>query len=94
MTVTPIGAGNHNTGFAGTFAGDGHRLGDRDRAEAAGIERVDLAARSGLGNRAGESLARRRAAARIDVVTDAGNPSTRRLRLRRRRPHDGNKRRR
>ena len=61
---------------------NGDRLGDGHRAEAAGIEHVDLAARGGLGNRARESLAWRRAAARICVVTDAGDPSSARLRVR------------
>ena len=48
-------------------------------AEAAGIEHADLAARSGLGDRAGEGLARRGAAARVDVVADAGDPGPGRL---------------
>jgi hypothetical protein len=61
---------------------NGDRLGDGNRAEAAGIEHVDLAARGGLGNRARESLAWRRAAARICVVTDAGDPGSGRLRVR------------
>ena len=56
------------------MAVDGHRLGDRHGAVAARIQAVDLAARGGLRDRAGEGLARRRAAARIDVVADAGHP--------------------
>ena len=63
---------------------DGDRLGDRHRAEAGRIEAVDLAARGGLRDRAGEGLARRRAAARIDVVADAGNPGPGGLRVSRR----------
>ena len=61
---------------------NGDRLGDGHRAEAAGIEHVDLAARGGLGNRARESLAWRSAAARICVVTDARDPGSGGLRMR------------
>ena len=60
---------------------DGDRLGDRDGAEAARIEDVDLAAGCGLRDRAGERLAGRRAAARVDVVADAGDPGAGRLRV-------------
>ena len=48
-----------------------------------GSKHVDLAGRSGLGDGAGEGLARRGAAARIGVVADAGDPGARRLRVRR-----------
>ena len=58
---------------------DGDRLGDRHGAKAARIEAIDLAAGGGLGNGAGERLARGGAAARIGVVADAGNPGAGRL---------------
>ena len=35
----------------------------------------------GLGDRAGKGLARRRAAARVDVIADAGDPGTSCLRV-------------
>ena len=60
---------------------DSDRLGDGHGAEAAGIETVDLAACRGLRDGAGEGLAGSRAAARVGVVADAGNPSTGRLRM-------------
>jgi len=53
---------------------DGDRLGDGQGAKAARIEAIDLATRSGFGNRAGESPAGGRAAARIGVGADAGDP--------------------
>ena len=53
---------------------NGDRLGDGHRAEAAGIEHADLAARGGPGDCARESLAWRSAAARIRVVTDTRDP--------------------
>src|SRR5581483_2076099 len=58
----------------GPAAIQGDRLGDGHRAEPAGIKAVDLAARGGLRDGAGKRLARRGAAARVDVVADAGNP--------------------
>ena len=67
---------------AGRAAVDGDGLGDRDCAEAAGIECIDLAAGCGLADRARERLARGRAAAGIGVVTHARHPGARRLRLR------------
>ena len=93
-----VGRGRHVDGDAvaageraalGIGAGDGHRLDDRHGAEAARIEAVDLAARGGLRDRAGEGLARRGAAARIDVVADARNPGASRLRGRRSRKARG-----
>src|SRR4029078_11479443 len=63
------------------FRADGDRLRDGDGAEAARIEDVDLAARGGLRDRAGERLARRGAAARVRIVADAGNPGAGRLRV-------------
>src|SRR5262245_63884126 len=51
---------------AGTV--DGNRFGDRDGAEAVGIDTIDEAARNSPREGCGERLARRRAAARIDVV--------------------------
>jgi len=65
------------------LADDLNRLGNRYATKAARIEAVDLTARRGLGNGACEGLAGRGAAARISVVTDAGNPRTCRLRVRR-----------
>ena len=61
------------------YAADGDRLGDRDGAEAAGVEYRDLATFRGLRDRARERLAWRRAAARVDVVTDPRHPGARRL---------------
>ncbi len=58
---------------------DGDRLGDGDPAEAARVEHGDRAAGRGLDDRAGEGLARRGAAARIDVVADARDPGAGRL---------------
>src|SRR6266568_45396 len=52
-------------------ARDGDRKGDGDRAELAGIEAVDLAARSRLGEGPGEGLAGRGAAAGVGVVARA-----------------------
>src|SRR5436190_4196222 len=68
-------------GDAGNLAvaADRDRLRDRDGAETARIEHVDLAARGGLADRAREGLAGRGAAARIGIVADAGHPRTRRL---------------
>jgi hypothetical protein len=43
-------------------------------AEAAGIEAVDLAVEGGLGDGAGESLARCGAAARIGIIAYPGHP--------------------
>ena len=50
------------------------RLGNSQSAKAARIERVNFAARGGLGYGARKRLARRGAAARIGVVADARNP--------------------
>src|SRR5439155_12223437 len=47
---------------------------DRHGAESTRIEAVDDARAGGLGDRAREGLARGRAAARVDVVADAGDP--------------------
>src|SRR5262249_41262318 len=58
------------------------------RAEAAGIERVNLATSLGLRYGPSEGLARSRAATRVRVVADAGNPSACGLRLRVYRPDD------
>jgi hypothetical protein len=58
---------------------DGHRLGDGHGAHAARIEAVDFARGGGLGDRAGEGLAWRGAAAGIDVIADAGDPGAGRL---------------
>ena len=49
---------------------DGYGLRDCDRAKAAGIEHIDLAATGGLGYRTREGLTWRCAAAWICVVTD------------------------
>ena len=75
-----IGAGHQYAGLEALRA-DRDRLGDGHGAEAAGIEHVDLAGRGGLGDRARKGLARRRAAARVGVVADAGDPGTSRLRV-------------
>src|SRR5581483_143646 len=58
-----------------------YRLRDGDGAEAAGIERVDLARCGRLRDRACERLARRRPTARVGIVTDARYPGARRLRV-------------
>ena len=63
----------------GAVNGDG--LGGGERAEAARIEGIDLAAGSGLGDGAGPGLAGSGAAAGVDVVAHARHPCSRRLRL-------------
>src|ERR1700732_460509 len=65
---------------------DRDRLGDRHRAEAAGIEGIDLSAGRGFRDCPGECLARCGAAARIGVVADAGHPGAGCLRLSAARP--------
>src|SRR6185437_1562881 len=59
---------------------DSDRLGDGDRAEAAGIDAVDLPVHSRLRNGAREGLAWRRPAARIGVIADTGYPGSTGLR--------------
>src|SRR5262249_54276935 len=81
LNYDSIGAGHENARFE-SLGADRDRLGDRDGAEAAGIQNVDFAAGRGLRDRAREGLAWRGAATRIGIVTDAGNPSAGRLRLR------------
>src|SRR6185437_2849532 len=49
-------------------------LGDRHRTESTRIQTVDRPTRRGLADRTGKRLARRGAAARIDVVADARDP--------------------
>jgi len=66
------------------LAGDGHRLCNCHRTEAAWINTVDFSSCSGLGDSTCKSLARRRTAARICIIAHARNPGSRRLRLRRR----------
>src|SRR5262249_38695550 len=79
--IEAVGARDQGRGDLAAAAIDGDRLGDGEAAEAARIERIDFAAVGGLRDRAGPSLARRRAAARIDVVADAGDPGARGLRV-------------
>src|SRR6185312_16422821 len=74
-----VGARDQHRGNLTAAAVDGHSLGDSDSAKAAGIERVDLAARRRLGDRAGKGLARCRAATRTDVDGDGPHPGPRRL---------------
>ena len=92
LMMTPVAGGRHQDRPV-TRAGravDGDRLGDRHGAEAARIEHADFAVLGGLRDRARERLAGRGAAARVDVVADAGNPGPRRLRVRlARRKHEG-----
>src|SRR5262249_10859983 len=73
-----VGAGNEDASEAGR-AIDRDRLRDRECAEAARIEHVDLAGGGGLGDRTGKGLTRGSAAAGIGVVADAGNPGSSRL---------------
>ena len=75
-----IRARHEHAGFE-AFTRDRDRLGNRDSAEAAGIEDVDLAASGGFRDGAGERLAGRRAAARVDVVAHAGDPGPGSLRM-------------
>jgi hypothetical protein len=65
---------SQNRGDLAAAAVKRDRLRDGHRAEAAGVECVDLAARRGLGNRARPGLARRRATARVGVVTPRRTP--------------------
>ena len=65
-----------------TFRGDGDRFADRDCAEAARIEDVDLSAGSGLGDRSRESFTWRGAAAWICVVAHTRDPGPGGLRVR------------
>ena len=57
------------------------RRAEEARAEAARIEHVDGAGRGCFRNRPSKRLARRRAAARIGVIANAGNPGACGLRL-------------
>src|SRR5262249_52232293 len=82
VDVYTVGAGRQD-GAERAAAVEGYRLGDGDGAEAARIEAVDLTAGGGLRDRSGEGLARRCAAARVNVVADARYPGSRRLRMRR-----------
>jgi len=75
-----VRAGHQHAGLK-AFAGDGDRLGNRHSAEATGIEDVDLAAGGGLRDGARERLAGGRAAARVGVVADTGDPGPGRLRV-------------
>src|SRR6266511_252989 len=59
---------------APTTAIDRNGLCDSYCAEAARVERADLAVLSGLGDRASICLARGRAAARVGVIANAGHP--------------------
>ena len=65
----------------GPLAVDGDGFADVHRAEPAGIETVDLAARRRLGERPGEGQARRCPRAGIAVVSHARHPAARRLRI-------------
>jgi hypothetical protein len=58
-------------------AHDRQSFGYRDGAEAGRVKAVDFAANRRLGDRAREGLARCGAAARFDVVANAGNPRPR-----------------
>jgi hypothetical protein len=58
---------------------DGDRFGDCHRAEAAGVKAVDLAVDGGLGDGAGERLARRGATARIGIIAHSRDPGAGRL---------------
>ena len=60
---------------------DRDRFGDGQRAEATGIEAVDLAVHGRLRDRTREGLARRRAAARIGVIADTRHPGPAGLRV-------------
>src|SRR5262245_12216101 len=68
---------------------DRDRLRDRDGAEPAGVEAIDLAAGGGLGNRAGKGLARRHPAAGVRIVADTRYPGPRSLSLPRRARSNG-----
>ena len=68
-----IGSRHQHATVADCIVLDRDRLGDRHRAEAGGIEAVDLAGRCRFGNRAGEGLARRGAAARIASSGDSSH---------------------
>src|SRR5207237_1240526 len=82
--VDSVGARDQGGRDLAAAAVEGDRLRDGHGAEAAGIERVDLAAVRRLRDGARPGLARRGAAAWIGVVADAGDPRARRLRERRR----------
>ena len=66
------------------------RIRDRDRTKAARVQRVDLAAHSGLRQSTGPGLARRGPAARVGVVADPRNPCPRGLCERARWQHEQN----
>ena len=61
------------------FAIDGDGFAYGHRAEAAGVQTVDLATRRRLGERPGEGQARRGPATGIAVISHARDPGTRRL---------------
>src|SRR5262249_34107780 len=79
--IDAVRARHQNRGDLAAAAVERNGFGDGDGAEAARIERVDFAAVGGLRDGAGPCLARRRAAARIDVVADARHPGARGLRV-------------
>ena len=75
-----VGARNQHAGLE-PFGGDGDCLGDGHGAETAWIEDVNLTSGRCLGNSSRKSFARSGSAARVRVVTDAGDPGPGGLRV-------------
>src|SRR5262249_21175211 len=81
--------GHQHAGF-NMVGSDGDRLGDGHRTETTGVENVDFARGRSLRDRAGKCLARCGAAARVGIITNAGDPSPRRLSASRRHSKEWN----